>query len=111
MSSSEFYPLFMEEVFIVNLYGSDLEARRFYELMQDTEKRENIVEMAALIEDIKRRCLTKMNWYCCHRCERFQTCRINWHRGERNIERNCCSYCAKYEACLVEMKIRDGKKN
>ena len=103
----EFYPLFMEEIFIVNIYGTEAESNLFYKLMQDTKKSENVVELAALIEDIKRRELTKMDWYCCYRCDKFHTCKINWYRGERTVERKCCSYCQSYEKCLEEMRLEE----
>lgn len=95
----DYHPLFLEELFIVHLYGTDDEVARFYKLMENPNDRGNIVEMAALLEDIKMRELTKMNWYCCYRCQQFKICRINWYRGERNIERHCCTYCQNYEEC------------
>jgi len=101
MPLGKYYPLFLEELFIVHLYGTDEEVDTFYKLI-DYEHRnnpENIVELATLIEDIKRRNLTRMNWYCCSRCENFKLCRINWYRGERNLERNCCTYCQDFEKC------------
>ncbi|MDD2717840.1 MAG: hypothetical protein PHW04_18285 [Candidatus Wallbacteria bacterium] len=99
MPFGKYHPLFLEELFIVHLYGSDDEVALFYRLMDDRDNPNNIVVMATLLEDIKRKNLTKMNWFCCTRCQNFEMCRINWYRGERNLERNCCTYCQIYEEC------------
>ena len=107
----DYHPLFLEELFIVHLYGTDEDVVKFYRLLEHKEEPENIVEMAALLEEIKRKKLTKMNWYCCWRCQHYKICRINWYRGERNIERHCCTYCQNYEECykrfLNENKNKD----
>lgn len=99
----------MEETFLVNLYGSEEEIGRFYDLL-DVLDDENIVEMVHLIEEIKRRNVTRIYWNCCHRCQNFSTCRINWYRGEHKIKRNCCSLCTNYEDCLSRMNS-DGKRS
>lgn len=98
----------MEETFLVNLYGSEEEINRFYDLL-DVLDNENVVEMVHLIEEIKRRNVTRIYWNCCHRCQNFATCRINWYRGERAIKRNCCSLCSNYEDCLARMNS-DGER-
>lgn len=101
---NHYRPLFLEELFVVHLYGTDEEVQRFDKLMEDRDNFENVVAMATLIEDIKRRNLTKLNWFCCSKCQNFRICRINWYRGERNIERNCCTYCSHYTDCYGEFK-------
>jgi len=111
MPLGKYYPLFLEELFIVHLYGTDAEVKQFYEFMEPEKrnKSENIVVLATLIEDIKRRNLTKMNWFCCSRCENFKLCRINWYRGESNLERNCCTYCQNFEKCYETYKKLENK--
>lgn len=103
-----YYPLYIEELFIVQLYGTDEEVKRFNELMDiktdDDQDDDIVIEIVALIEEIKRKNLTKMNWFCCHRCENFKICRINWHRSERNLEKKCCTYCSHYEKCYKNFK-------
>ncbi|MFZ2955808.1 MAG: hypothetical protein WA705_02785 [Candidatus Ozemobacteraceae bacterium] len=98
--TEEYLPVFAEEIFIVNLYGTDDEIEEFNILMQGTEVEKNLISMALLIEEIKRRSLLKMNWYCCWRCHYHANCKINWYRGERRFElRNCCTYCQNFWEC------------
>ncbi len=98
--SSDYLPVYAEEIFVVNLYGTDEEISEFTRLMENPQIEGNLVSIVLLIEEIKRRSLLKINWYCCWRCERFQTCKINWYRGERHFERrNCCTYCQNFWEC------------
>lgn len=98
--SEEYLPVFAEEIFIVNLYGSDEEITEFNHLMQNPAIERNVISMALLIEEIKRRNFLKINWHCCWRCKYFATCKINWYRGERCMERrNCCTYCQNFWEC------------
>jgi len=99
--SDQYLPVFAEEIFIVNLYGTDEEIVEFNVLMQKAATEEkSLISMALLIEEIKRRSLLKMNWYCCWRCKYYPTCKINWYRGERNFDkRNCCTYCQNFWEC------------
>ena len=98
--SDEYLPVYAEEIFIVNIYGTDEEIAEFNQLMQSPNIEKNLVSMALLIEEIKRRSLLKMNWHCCWRCSYFKTCKINWYRGERQMGmRNCCTYCQNFWDC------------
>ncbi len=102
----EYKPLFMEEIFIVNLYGTDEEIVLFYKLLQESDDFDNQIIMVNLIENIKRKYLTKMNWICCEGCQHYSICRINWYRGEKNIDRNCCSLCNNYNKCREKFKTQ-----
>jgi hypothetical protein len=114
----EYEPLFMEELFIVNLYGTEEEIEEFYFLLQDPDDLNNQIAMVNLIEKIKRENLTQMDWHCCSRCQHFEICKINWYRGERDIPRHCCSLCQHYKECMEKHKLEkerskqndDGKK-
>ena len=106
----DYKPLFMEEIFIVNLYGTDEEIELFYKLIQNSDDIDNQVIMVDLIEKIKRKYLTKMNWFCCSLCQHYEICRINWYRGEKNIDRNCCSLCQNYNKCRQKHR-EEMKKN
>ncbi|MBF0500256.1 MAG: hypothetical protein HQM09_08990 [Candidatus Riflebacteria bacterium] len=98
--AEEYLPVFAEEIFIVNLYGNDDEIEEFNFLMQSPDVEKNLISMALLIEEIKRRSLLKMNWYCCWRCQYHASCKINWYRGLRRFElRNCCTYCQNFWDC------------
>lgn len=97
---SEYLPVFAEEIFIVNLYGSDEELDEFTQLMKNPQEERNLYAIALIIEEIKRRNFLKMSWHCCWRCSYFATCKINWYRGERCMERrNCCTYCQNFWEC------------
>jgi len=96
--------LFMEELFIVNLYGTEEEVERFYRLLSEREKFENTIAIIDLVESIKRRNITGMEWHCCSRCIHFDLCKLNWYRGERNIERKCCTLCQNYKECYKDAK-------
>ncbi len=107
--AEEYLPVFAEEIFIVNLYGTDEEIDEFNLLMQNPKLEKNLISMALLIEEIKRRSLLKMNWYCCWRCSYYPTCKINWYRGERNYQvRNCCTYCQNFWECHERFTLQDG---
>ena len=98
--SDSYLPVFAEEIFIVNLYGTDEELDEFNRLIESPEIEKNLITMALLIEEIKRRNVLKMTWQCCWRCRYFRTCKINWYRGERNMQsRHCCTYCQNYWEC------------
>lgn len=97
---SEYLPVFAEEIFIVNLYGTDEEIAEFQVLLQTPNDEKSLMSMALIIEEIKRRHFLKINWHCCWRCCYYQTCKINWYRGERHFERrNCCTYCQNFWEC------------
>ncbi|OQB50001.1 MAG: hypothetical protein BWY02_00941 [bacterium ADurb.Bin157] len=98
--SKEYLPVFAEEIFIVNLYGTDEELDEFNLLIEAPQVEKNLISMALLIEEIKRRNLLKITWQCCWRCRYYKSCKINWYRGERNIQaRNCCTYCQNFWEC------------
>lgn len=97
---SEYLPVFAEEIFIVNLYGTDEELEEFNQLIKNPQVERNLYAMALIIEEIKRRNFLKMSWHCCWRCQYFSTCKINWYRGERKMERRiCCTYCQNFWEC------------
>jgi len=110
--TKEYLPVYAEEIFIVNIYGTDEEIAEFNQLMKSVDVEKNLVSMALMIEEIKRRSLLRMNWYCCWRCERFQTCKINWYRGEKNYTiRNCCTYCQNFWECHKKFTEEEKKSN
>ncbi len=57
----EYLPVFAEEIFIVNLYGTDEEIFEFNELMKETQVEKNLMSMTLIIEEIKRRNFLKIN--------------------------------------------------
>ncbi|HNV68415.1 MAG TPA: hypothetical protein PKO06_01870 [Candidatus Ozemobacteraceae bacterium] len=84
----------------MNLYGTDEELEEFNQLIKNPQVERNLYAMALIIEEIKRRNFLKMSWHCCWRCQYFATCKINWYRGERKMERrNCCTYCQNFWEC------------
>lgn len=96
----EYIPVFAEEIFIVNLYGTEEEIAEFQELLKNPYNEKNLMSMALIIEEIKRRNFLKITWHCCWRCSYFQNCKINWYRGERQMPyRNCCTYCQNFWEC------------
>lgn len=98
--TKEYLPVFAEEIFVVNLYGTDEEIDEFNELMKSTHIEKSLMSLALIIEEIKRRNFLKIGWSCCWRCYYYQNCKINWYRGERNIKkRNCCTYCQSFWDC------------
>ena len=108
MSSNEV--CFLEEIAISNMYGTEHEkksvANLISYLINDPQNIEKIVELAVLIEEIKRREITHMDWNCCFcdKCERFHNCRIKWYRGERQMAQYCCSYCQNFDRCLAKFQ-------
>lgn len=98
--TKEYLPVFAEEIFVVNLYGTDEEIDEFNDLMKANHIEKNLMSMALIIEEIKRRNFLKINWRCCWRCQYYQNCKINWYRGERNMDmRSCCTYCQNFWDC------------
>ena len=43
--AKEYLPVFAEEIFIVNLYGTDEEIYEFNELMKETQVEKNLMSM------------------------------------------------------------------
>jgi hypothetical protein len=110
--TKEYLPVFAEEIFIVNLYGTDEEIDEFNELMRANHVEKNLMSMALIIEEIKRRNFLKINWHCCWRCQYYQNCKINWYRGERNVSmRNCCTYCQNFWECHKSFCARSEPKS
>ncbi|MBR4330554.1 MAG: hypothetical protein IKO19_02245 [Candidatus Riflebacteria bacterium] len=98
--AKEYLPVFAEEIFIVNLYGTDEEIYEFNELMKETQVEKNLMSMTLIIEEIKRRNFLKIDWQCCSRCRYYANCKINWYRGERHMNnRHCCTYCQNFWDC------------
>lgn len=101
---------FLEEIAISNMYGTELEKKHVANLISylinDPNNIEKIVELAVVIEEIKRREITHMDWNCCFcdKCERFHSCRIKWYRGERQMTQYCCSYCQNFDRCLAKFQ-------
>ncbi len=115
MSSNEV--CFLEEIAISNMYGTELEkkivANLISCLINDSQNAEKIVELAVIIEEIKRREITHMDWNCClcDRCERYHSCRIKWYRGEKQMTQYCCSYCQNFDRCLAKFqKIEKSRR-
>ena len=52
--AKEYLPVFAEEIFIVNLYGTDEEIDEFNELLKETHIEKNLMSMTLIIEEIKR---------------------------------------------------------
>ena len=101
--AKEYLPVFAEEIFIVNLYGTDEEIDEFNELMKETQNEKNLMSMSLIIEEIKRRNFLKMDWHCCSKCRYHANCKINWYRGERQMNsRHCCTYCQDFWKCHTQ---------
>ncbi|MBI2944061.1 MAG: hypothetical protein HYY25_07660 [Candidatus Wallbacteria bacterium] len=107
---TKYTPFYAEEVFIANCYGTEEEIVRFNELMEQPTNKENTVQLILLIESIKERHDLTMGWDCCWRCQHFQSCEINWRRGELGLPKHCCSNCRNYSEChkiaMVEKSAR-----
>ncbi len=102
-------PVFAEETFIVNLYGTPAEVETFEELLGDREAPGSVTAIADLVESIKRRKLTGMNWNCCWRCQFFQNCRIRDYRQKDNLPQKCCTVCPNHRRCMSSFqKISDA---
>ncbi|MDP7421780.1 MAG: hypothetical protein QGH40_07865 [bacterium] len=101
---TDYNPLFAEEIFIVNLYGTDEEIQRFQGLIARREETNSLVAIVDLVEKIKSRCLTGMEWHCCWRCQYFQMCRIRWYREEHQVSQRCCSLCRGYMTCMSKFR-------
>ena len=97
-------PLFVEETWIVRMYGSNEENERFDDLMQDRDDRWNRIEIVLLVEHIKDRHNLGLLTRCCELCPHFETCRINWRRGELELPRTCCSNCPEYTRCSRKLR-------
>ncbi len=100
MGSKRYNPVFAEETFIVNLYGTSKEIEEFDLLIADDASSVSLTAMVDLVETIKRRRFTGMNWNCCHQCQSFLNCSVKKHRFRRNQPRECCSMCKQYKSCL-----------
>lgn len=107
---------FLEEIAISNMYGTELEKAIVSNLVSylinvpnDVEK---VVELAVIIEEIKRREITHMDWNCvlCGKCERTLNCKIKWYRGERGMTQYCCSYCQSFEGCLAKFQKNEKSR-
>ena len=110
--AKEYLPVFAEEIFVVNLYGTDEEIDEFNELMQSSQAEKSLLSMALIIEEIKRRNFLKITWHCCWRCQYYQNCKINWYRGERKMnKRNCCTYCENFWTCHKNFTSENGNIN
>jgi hypothetical protein len=95
----KYTPFYAEEVFIANCYGAEDEIVRFNELMDNPSEKDNTVQLILLIETIKERHNLTMGWDCCWRCQHYQSCEINWRRGELGIPKHCCPNCRNYAEC------------
>ncbi|MFC1743684.1 hypothetical protein ACFL35_06790 [Candidatus Riflebacteria bacterium] len=103
MDREPYLPCFAEELFVVNLYGTDEEIERFEILIDNLESPASLIEIVTLMEEIKNRA-GKMNWYCCVECHRAERCEINDLRAIKKWERRCCSNCLKYDECTLMWK-------
>lgn len=83
MSHTEFCPLFMEEVFLVNLYGTEEEAARLNRLLEREPTPEVTEELVFLIEEIKRRHVTRADWFCANRTEPLVVKGVAFAKGTR----------------------------
>ena len=95
----KYTPFYAEEVFIANCYGAEDEIVRFNELMDNPSEKDNTVQLILLIETIKERHNLTMGWDCCWRCQHYQSCEINWRRGELSVPKHCCPNCRNYAEC------------
>ena len=99
-------PLFVEETWIVRMYGTNEENERFDDLMHNRDDRWNRIEIVLLVEFIKDRHRLGLLKRCCEACPHFETCRINWRRGELDLARTCCSNCPEYTRCSRKLRKR-----
>ncbi|MBI4870117.1 MAG: hypothetical protein HY814_00950 [Candidatus Riflebacteria bacterium] len=95
----KYTPFYAEEIFIANCYGTEEEILRFNDLMGDPGCKDNTVQLILLIENIKERHRLTMGWDCCWRCQHYQSCEINWRRGEMELSKHCCPNCRNYADC------------
>lgn len=101
---NEFHPLYAEEIFIVNMYGTDEEIAAFEQLLEHRQKSRVQVEMIVICEEIIRRILTNMETPCCHKCQFYFNCPVNSIRHGRGFSTKCCSYCHNYRECLARFR-------
>jgi len=88
----------------VRMYGTNEENERFDSLMGERDDRWNRIEIVLLVEHIKERNRLGLGTSCCSICPNYETCRINWRRGELDLPRTCCSNCPSYTSCIRRLK-------
>ena len=100
----------IEEMFIINIHGTDSELAASQKLYLDSSNLESFIKLAVMAEEIRTRELTKLKWNCCPRCTRYSSCRIRWERGETGCEQTCCSYCQNHKTCVSEFHSQEREK-
>ncbi|PKK91670.1 MAG: hypothetical protein CVV64_03115 [Candidatus Wallbacteria bacterium HGW-Wallbacteria-1] len=102
--TTSYKPLFVEETFLVYLYGTKDEQDLYNSLISDTNSPGNLLSIKALTESLKSRHLTKMDWKCCDRCQNFQTCSLRFYRSAKGEKMVCCSNCKEFSSCLSDCR-------
>lgn len=110
-TTTEFHPLYAEEIFIVYMYGTEEETAAFERLLEHRENPRVQVEMIVICEEIIRRTLTSMETPCCPGCQFHSNCAVNSIRRPRGLEAKCCSYCHSYRDCLAKFRSEAQPKS
>jgi len=100
----------IEEMFVINIHGTDLELAAAQKLYSDSYNLDNYIKLAVMAEEIRTRELTKLTWKCCPRCIRYSSCRIRWERGVTGKDQTCCSYCQNHKGCNSEFHSQEREK-
>lgn len=99
---------YLEEIFIINVHGTDEELAMVPALISDLSDTDNFVKLAVLAEEIRYREVTRLDWKCCPKCNRYASCRIKWVRGEKGMQDRCCGFCQNYGQCLSEFRGQES---
>lgn len=103
-AAKPYEPLFVEETWIVRMYGTNEQNERFDLLMQTGDDRWTRIEIVLLVEHIKEHHRLGLMTRCCPSCPHYETCRLNWRRGELDLPRTCCSNCPTYTRCSRKLR-------
>lgn len=100
----------VSEIFMININGNDEEVELARNITNNITDLDCLIRLGVLAEEIRTRELTRMKWNCCPKCNKFETCRIKWHRGETGAEDTCCSYCQNYRECLEKYRKQAARE-
>ncbi|HOD39906.1 MAG: hypothetical protein BWY32_03531 [bacterium ADurb.Bin243] len=94
----------VSEIFMININGNEEEVETARNIINNITDLDCLIKLSVLAEEIRTRELTSMKWSCCAQCNKYNTCRIKWHRGENKDPDICCSYCQNYKDCLEKYR-------
>jgi len=89
---------------MININGNEEEVETARNIINNITDLDCLIKLSVLAEEIRTRELTSMKWSCCAQCNKYNTCRIKWHRGENKDPDICCSYCQNYKDCLEKYR-------